>query len=116
MWLVTPRGKVIRFPKMPAPAAAPDGLAEARRCRHHAEALVIRSLLESEGIPTALRSNLAPSVHPFSVGEQGVTIVLVPAAAVEHAREILGRRRPKLPWNVSSISRPVARRARTRES
>jgi hypothetical protein len=42
-------------------------------------------------------------------------VVLVPAAAVEQAREILGRRRPKLPWNVSSITRPVARRSRARE-
>mgnify|MGYP002480789783 CR=1 FL=1 len=76
---------------------------------------MIRSLLESEGIPTALRSNLAPSVHPFSVGEQGVTIVLVPAAALEHAREILGRQRPKLPWNGSSITRSVRVRSDTGE-
>ena len=62
------------------------------RCRDQAEALVIRSLLDSEGIPTALRSNLAQSVHPFSVGQQGASVVLVPEPDALRARTVLSRR------------------------
>ncbi len=64
---------------------------EVRRCRHQAEALVVRSLLESEGIRVVLRSNLAQSVHPFSVGEQGEIIVLAPEPDAPRARTILIR-------------------------
>ncbi len=65
------RARVIRFPKSPAPAPEPaPGFVEVRRCRDQAEALVVRSLLESEGIRVVLRSKLAHSVHPFSVGDQ----------------------------------------------
>jgi len=39
----------------------------------------VRSLFESEGIPTLLRSRLAHSVHPFSIGDQGEVVILVPA-------------------------------------
>jgi len=90
------RPKVIRFPGSRPPASAPAGdgnsLVEVRRCRNQAEALVVRALLDSEGIPTALRSRLAHSVYPFSVGGQAETIVLVPAADVLHARRILAVR------------------------
>ena len=90
---------MIRFPKAPPPRApeAPDGgLVEIWRCRGQAEALVVRSVLDSEGIPSALRSNLAPSVHPFSVGDQAAAVVLVPAPEAEHARRILIARRRHL--------------------
>jgi hypothetical protein len=61
------------------------------RCRGQAEALVIRGLLESAGVPVALRSRLALSVHPFSVGDQGEVAVLVPEAELGHARAALSR-------------------------
>ena len=52
---------------------------------------MVRSLLESEGIRVVLRSNLAQSVHPFSVGEQGEIIVLAPEPDAPRARTILIR-------------------------
>ena len=70
------RGKVIPFPGsqpvLPEPGVERE-LAEVHRC-HHAEAIVVRSLFESEGIPTLLRSRLLASVHPFNVGDQGEVV------------------------------------------
>jgi hypothetical protein len=90
------RGKVIRFPGAaappPPPEPEPSALVPVARCRGQAEALVVRSLLDSEGIPTAIRSNLAQSVHPFSVGQQGASVVLVPASDLLRARTVLSRR------------------------
>ncbi len=93
------RAKVIRFPKSPPPEPPAGGLVEVRRCRDQAEALVVRALLDSHGIPTALRSNLAQSVHPFSVGDQGETVILVPGDDLERARRVLSGRvaRPQRP-------------------
>ena len=54
-----------------------DGFVEFRRCDGQ-EALVLRGLLESEGIPTVVRSRIAHSVHPFTVGAQGEVVILVP--------------------------------------
>ncbi len=54
--------------------------------------MVVRGLLDSAGIQVVLRSNLAQSVHPFSVGDQGEVVVLVPADEAEPARRILARR------------------------
>lgn len=102
------RGKVIRFPKSPSEPdrPAPDftagpqaedtggGWTEVRRCRDQAEALVVKSLLESEGIPCLLRSLLVHSVHPFTVGRQGEVIVLVPADEANRARLLLARISP----------------------
>jgi hypothetical protein len=89
------RAKVIRFPK--SPAREPESsrsLVELRRCRDQGEALVVRGLLESEGIRVALRGNLVHSIHPFSVGDQGEVIVLVPGDEVEQARKILAHPAP----------------------
>jgi hypothetical protein len=87
------RGKIIPFPKRPAQPAAPVDareLVELHRC-DQAEAVVVKSLLESEGIPTVLRSRLAHSVHPFTVGAQGEVIVLVPSSDITRARRRLLR-------------------------
>jgi hypothetical protein len=87
------RGKIIPFPKRPAqPVASVDAreLVELHRC-DQAEAVVVKSLLESEGIPTVLRSRLAHSVHPFTVGAQGEVVVLVPSSEVIRARRRLLR-------------------------
>ena len=46
------------------------GLAGVHRCAR-AEAVVVKSLLESASIPALLRSRLAHSAHPFAVGDQG---------------------------------------------
>jgi hypothetical protein len=84
------RARVIPFPRRPVrEAESIAGFVEVRRCRHQAEALVVRSLLESEGIRVVLRSNLAQSVHPFSVGDQGEIVVLAPEQDAPRARAIL---------------------------
>jgi len=84
------RGKVIPFPKFPRDAAGERGLVEVRRCAQ-AEALVLKGLFESQGIPTLLRSRLAHSVYPFSVGCQGEVVVLVPASEAPLSRRLLFR-------------------------
>ena len=66
-------------------------LVEVHRCEP-AEALVVKSLFESEGIPTLLRSHLVSSLHPFSVGDQGQVAVLVPASQVSRCRPLMIRR------------------------
>ncbi len=89
---MTRRGKVIRFPKSPRPPNPEPGFSEVCRCVNQFEAMVVRGLLDSAGIQVVLRSNLAQSVHPFSVGDQGEVVVLVPADEAEPARRILARR------------------------
>jgi hypothetical protein len=84
------RGRVIPFPESRRPTADADGLVEVRRC-DHAEAMVVKSLLESEGIPTLLRSRLVSSVHPFTVGAQGEVVILVTARDAARAARRLVR-------------------------
>jgi hypothetical protein len=67
-----------------------DTLIEMRRC-DQGEALVVKSLFESEGIPTVLRSRLAHSVHPFTVGAQGEVVILVPKTHAALATGLLTR-------------------------
>lgn len=52
---------------------------------------MVRSLLESHGIPALLRSRLAHSVHPFSVGAQGEVVVMVPSHELPRCRRLLVR-------------------------
>lgn len=87
------RAKVVHFPKSPpAPARDPvPPFVEVRRCRDQGEALVVRGLLESDGITVMLKNNLAPSVYPFSVGNQGEVVVLASAPDAARAREILAQ-------------------------
>jgi hypothetical protein len=90
------RGRLIPLPRPARPPAPPAGerpLLEIHRC-DQAEAVVVRSLLESNGIPAFLRSCLAHSVHPFTVGAQGEVVVLVPPAEVARARRLLVRVAP----------------------
>lgn len=85
-------GRVIPF-RRPAPEPSDDGaFAEVTRARDQAEALVVRALLESHGIRVALRTRLAPSVHPFTVGDQAEVQVLVPRRQVVESRLVLARR------------------------
>jgi hypothetical protein len=93
------RGRVIPFPRRaadPGPVAVEGPLVEVHR-GVHAEAVVVRSLLESDGIPAFLRARLAHSVHPFTVGAQGEVVVLVPPAAAVRARRLLMRVRSRSP-------------------
>ncbi len=81
------RAKVIRLPG-PPPGS---GLVEVLRCRDQGEALVVRLLLDSEGIAAVFRGHVVQSVHPFSVGNLAEVTVLVPAADAEAARRLLSR-------------------------
>jgi hypothetical protein len=82
------RGRVIPFPGVKLPKDDDSAFAEVHRC-DQAEAVVIRGLLESEGIPTLLRSRIAHSVHPFTVGAQGEVVILVPRAEAARAVSLL---------------------------
>jgi Putative prokaryotic signal transducing protein len=91
------RAKVIRFPGAPEPPDRPPsgkvderGLVEVHRC-DQPEAMVVKSLFESEGIPTLLRSRVTHSVHPFTVGAQGEVVILVPKNEVTRTRALLVR-------------------------
>lgn len=53
------------------------------------EANVVKSRLESEGIPSMLRYDSASNIYGIFVDGLGQVDVLVPAEAEEHAREIL---------------------------
>ncbi len=85
------RAKIIPFPTRPSTGAPDASLVEVRRCRHQMEALVVRGLLESEGIQVVLRSGLAQSVYPFSVGQQAEVVLLVATADLPRARVVLAR-------------------------
>jgi hypothetical protein len=87
------RGKLIRFPKTPPEPRDEPGLVEVHRC-DRAEAVVVKGLFESEGIPALFRSRLTHSVHPFSVGAQGEVVILVPAGEAERSRLLLARIAP----------------------
>jgi Putative prokaryotic signal transducing protein len=93
------RAKIIPFPGVaappgPGPSEPEDerGLIEVRRCEQ-AEAMVVKSLLESEGIPTLLRSRFTTSLHPFTVGSQGEIVIFVPEAEAGRARALVVRLR-----------------------
>ena len=87
------RGKVIRFPTRPSTRPREESaLVEVHRA-DQAEAVVVRGLLESEGIPTFCRSRLAHSVHPFTIGGQGELVILVPESEAARARELVALRR-----------------------
>ena len=83
------RGKVIPFPRRPPPEAGDErALVEVHRC-DQGEALIIKGLFESEGIPVVVRSRIAHSVHPFTVGAQGEVTLMVPRADADRSRQLL---------------------------
>jgi hypothetical protein len=90
------RGQVIPFPVRRPAAPTAEGLTEVHRC-DHGEAMVVKSLFASEGIPTLLRSRIAHSVHPFTVGAQGEVVILVPQHQAALAAILLRRIAPEPP-------------------
>jgi len=81
-------GKVIPFPIRPAAPREDAALVEVHRCDQR-EALVVKGLFESEGILVIVRSRIAHSVHPFTVGAQGEVALLVPRADADRSRKLL---------------------------
>jgi len=53
------------------------------------EALVVKGLLESYGIPCYLKSHAAPSVHVLTVDGMAEFRVMVPNSEVERAKELV---------------------------
>lgn len=87
-------GKVIPFPSRAPEPKDERGFEELTRVRDQAEALVVRGLLESHGIEVLLRSQVAPSVYPFSVGDQGAVQILVRREALAASRRLLAGASP----------------------
>jgi hypothetical protein len=81
-------GDVIPFPKRFVDSGDRSALVEVHRCDQR-EALVVKGLFESEGIPVLVRSRLPNSVYPFTVGAQGEVILLVPRADADRSRRLL---------------------------
>jgi hypothetical protein len=65
-------------------------LVEVYRAIGEAEALIIKSLLESNGIPSLLKSHAAPSVHVFTVDGMGEVKVMVEASRAKEAKRLIG--------------------------
>jgi hypothetical protein len=65
-------------------------LVEVYRAIGEAEALIIKSLLESNDIPCLLKSHAAPSVHVFTVDGMGEVKVMVSESKAEEARGLIG--------------------------
>ncbi len=67
-----------------------EKLVKVYRAAGKAEALVIKGLLESDGIPCFLSSNAAPSVHVLTVDGMGEVRVMVLESMAERAKELIG--------------------------
>jgi hypothetical protein len=65
-------------------------LVEVYRALGEADALIIKSLLESRGIPSLLKSHAAPSIHVFTVDGLGEYRVMVSESKAEAAKRLIG--------------------------
>ncbi len=71
--------------------SAAEELVEVYRAAGEPEALVIKSLLESNGIRSIIISNAAPSVHVLTVNGLGEYRVMVAQPDEEAARQLIVR-------------------------
>ncbi|MBI2980099.1 MAG: DUF2007 domain-containing protein [Chloroflexi bacterium] len=62
---------------------------EVYRASGESEALIIKGLLESNGIPCFLKSNVAPSVHVFAI--DGMVKIMVDESMAEEAKRLITR-------------------------
>lgn len=69
-----------------------EKLVEVYRSSNEMEAQVVKSLLDSFGIPSLLKSNAVASVHMFTVDGMGEVRVMVLDTMAEQARELLDRK------------------------
>ena len=81
-------GELIPFPKRHVESDDRSALVEVHRCDQR-EALVVKGLFESEGIPVVVRSRIPHSVYPFTVGAQGEVVLLVPRVDADRSRRLL---------------------------
>ena len=66
----------------------PKEMVEIYRAASEAEARIIKSFLESNGIPCLLKANAAPSVHAFAVDGMGEVAIMVWEDMAAKAREL----------------------------
>ena len=66
-----------------------EPMTEVYRAAGEMEALVIKGLLESNGIPCFLKSDAAPSVHVLTVDGMGEVKVMVWESMVEAAKRLI---------------------------
>jgi hypothetical protein len=59
------------------------------------EADIIKSVLESEGIPCFFQGNISHSIYPFDVNGLGEVKIFVNESDYEAAKEILENREPE---------------------
>ncbi len=59
------------------------------RAASEAEARIIKSFLESNGIPCLMKANAAPSVHAFAVDGMGEVAIMVWEDIADKARELI---------------------------
>ena len=64
-------------------------MVEIYRAASEAEARIIKSFLESNGISCLMKANAAPSVHAFAIDGMGEVVILVWEDVVEKARELI---------------------------
>jgi len=67
-----------------------EKLVSVYRAMGEAEAMIVKGLLESNGIPCILQSNAAPSVHAFTVDGMGEVRVMVDESRAEESRQLIG--------------------------
>ncbi|MFH1680749.1 MAG: DUF2007 domain-containing protein, partial [Candidatus Eisenbacteria bacterium] len=71
---------------------------EVAKMQNDSEALVVRGLLEANGIEVVFRATLVQSVHPITINGVGEVRILVRPEDAEKARELLsGRQGMDLP-------------------
>ncbi len=66
-----------------------ESTVEVYQAAGEAEALIIKGLLESNGLLCVLRSNAAPSVHVFAIDGMGEVKVMVRESRAEKARRLI---------------------------
>ena len=64
-------------------------MVEVYRANGEAQALIIKGLLESYGIPALLKSHASPSVHVFATDGMGEVRIMVWEERAEEARELI---------------------------
>ncbi len=72
-------------------------LVEVHRASNDEEALVIKGLLESQGIHCILRSRVVHAVHPFSIDGLGEVRILVSETDEPDARSLLSTSWKRIP-------------------
>ena len=65
-------------------------MAAVYRATSEAEARIIKSFLESNGIPCLLKANAAPSVHAFAIDGMGQVDIMVWEDIADKARQLIG--------------------------